>query len=105
MIAEVTNSKQHMIALGRSMNILIYIVLYVTSVHIFGFSKPDLGTLPSVCLGRMMTSTAWEDVQSRYSKMDHFVIWVLGHRGYTDHFLLFNNFSEARQLLEFLFSF
>lgn len=50
-----------MIALIGSLNILMYVD--VTSVPISAFSKPDLDTLPSGCLGRRVTNAAWEDTQ------------------------------------------
>lgn len=100
---EVTNNRQHMIALVSSLNILMFID--GTSVPISGFSKPDLDTLPSGCLGRRMTNAAWEDMQSRHSQRDCFVTWVLEHRGHKGHFLLSNNCSAARQPLQFLSSF
>jgi len=85
-------SYQHVIALISSLNILMHVE--VTSIPVSGLSKPDLGTLPSGCLGRRVPNAAWEDMQSRHSQRDNFFVWVLGHRGHTGHFLLFNNALE-----------
>ena len=69
---EATNNRQHTIALISALNILMYVE--VTSVPISGFSKPDLDTLPSECLGRRMTNAAWEDTQGRHCQRDRSVI-------------------------------